>query len=273
MAHSMFEGAIMRITALALAIFSGLPGAQAMAAAPAKPVPPPPVIQVAAPPPLVRTTPPTPIAKLPDPGPITPARRELANQLVQVTQPDGLMIESVLAGWQKGLETEKENFAALDKVSPGLGAELEKRGRAEMVAMVQESMPAMRASLTEIFATSATEDELRQMLAFYQSSAGQKLIRKVMLNTQGDVPEGGFTAEGLSKSNARVAMSTVGEMTTEETLTLIKLGRSPAGRRMQELGPRVQQASADWLNDLMARVPGRLGPIVDALINERLKGK
>lgn len=263
----------MRKLALVLATFAGFPSAQAMAATPAKPTTPPPVIQMSAPPPLVRVASPTPIAKLPDPGPATPARRVLANQLVQVTQPDGLMVESVLAGWQKGLETEKENFAALDKLSPGLGAELEKRGRAEMVAMVQEGLPTLRATLTEIFATSATEDELRQILAYYQSTGGQKLIRKVMLNTQDELPEGGFTAEGLSKSNAKVALSAVGEMTTEETLTLIKLGSSPAGRRMRAMGPRVQEASASWLNDLMARVPGRLDPIIEATISERIKGK
>lgn len=256
---------------VALMVIGGLLGAQAMAA-PTKSTKPP-VIQVPAPPPLVRVTAPPPVLRLPDPGPATPARREIADQLVQAVLPESLMVEGVLFGWQKGLETEKDNFAKLDALSPGLGAELEKRGRAELVLMVKDDMPALHATMAEIYAASATDDELRQILTFYRTPAGQKLIRNVAMGVEIPETTGNFTAEQLTQATTKAAVSAYGSLTSDERVVVIKLGMSPAGRRMRAMTPAVQQASADWLNALMGRVPDRMAPIIEATISERLKGK
>lgn len=263
----------MRKVVLVLAIFSGFPSVQAMAVAPAKSATQRPVIQVPAPPPIVRTAPLASVVKLPDPGPATPTRWEIANQLVQAVLPEGLMVEGVLLGWQKGLEKEQDSFAKLDALSPGLGAELEKRGRDELVLMVKEDMPALHATMAEIYATSATDDELRQILAFYRTPAGQKLIRNVAMGVEVPETTGNFTAEQLTQATTKAAVSAFGALTSDERVALIKLGMSPAGRRMRAMTPAVQQASADWLNALMARVPDRLAPIIEATISERIKGK
>lgn len=252
----------------ALAVM-GATGAMAAPAASSATVPtvPPPVVTRAAPP-----APPAPIRVLP---PVTPERRKLAAQAVGLALSDQMMIEAVLGGWERGQASAKEDMAALEEVSPGLSGKIIDRGKSELLALLNERIPGLRASMTDIYAGSMTEDELRTTITFFQSATGQQFIRKMLMSETGDnmADDLEVTSSEMMKANRAAARETVETLSTPQKADLVRFGFSPAGRAMRVVGAKVQPVAAQWVTSVMADYQQRVGPIIEKIVTDALDAR
>jgi hypothetical protein len=242
-------------------VLAAASGSAAMAAPAATPVAPPPVITPAAP-----QTP----RSLP---PATPVRVALARELVGYTQPPELMTSAVMAGWEKGLAEEQESFDTLDAAQPGFGTQLAERGKAEIVGLVRERIPQLHDRLATHFAASCTEQELKDLIAFYSSPTGAKLIRSItMSDTDTDAfDDNQLTATEATRMNRKASLGAIKELNADDQAAVIKFAFSPAGRAAKMAGPTVQAISAEWLNSVMAEFGNRVERIAQELLEKGAK--
>ena len=140
------------------------------------------------------------------------------------------------------------------------------RGKNELVGLVRSSIGGLKGDIAKIYAEGATDEELTRFMAFYRSTAGQKMIRQVIMSTDDPgLEDGKVTVEELTKSNRSAAIGALKILTQDEKLQIIRLGMSADGRRLRELGPKVQSTSATWLNGVMTTFNERLPGIIQEL--------
>lgn len=222
----------------------------------------------AAPPPPAAVTSAAPeTRKLP---PATPARIALARKLVGYTQPPELMTSAVVKGWEEGLKNERESFDSLEAIQAGLGAKLADRGKAEIVSLVRERIPQLHDRLGALFADNCTEQELQELIVFYSSPAGSKLIRSITLSNSADevFEDDKVTAAEAIQANRQASRAAVQDLSSAEQAEVVKFAFSPAGNAVKTVGPRVQAISAEWMTATMAAFDKRIEPIVQQIVGQ-----
>ncbi len=191
------------------------------------------------------------------------------------TQPADLMMQSVLMGWDRGFAEDRSHFDELDALSPGLGKIVYELGRTEMIAAVDAAIPLFREELSGIFAANASETELRSLIDFYSSPTGKKMIRLMTLADASSGKEAAedevFTTDEVTKANRDAVRASLTQFTPQDRVALLKFGISPAARAAKVAGPKVQAATAGWMNRVMADFKARLDPKVEALVSKRIK--
>ena len=205
---------------------------------------------------------------------VTPARTALARELVGYTQPKELMIEAVMHGWELGVsEQSAAEFDRLDEIQPGLGARLTERGKSELVNLVAVRIPQMQDKLAKLYADNCTEAELKEMIAFYSSATGRKLIRSVtMADKGGDAfDDEKVTAAEATKANREAAKDAVATLDGDEWIEALKFGVSPGGRIVKKLTPQVQAISAEWMTLLLADFGKRMEPITEEMVMQAIE--
>lgn len=202
-----------------------------------------------------------------------PAKIALARQLVGHTQPPELMTHALLKGWDEAKQKDKESFAALDAIEAGLGTKLSDRGRAELTMLVTERIPQLHERLAALFAANCTEQELRELIGFYSSSAGRKLIHSVIMSDAGgdEFDDEKLTAEEAIKINRQASAAAAKTLNSVEQATLVKFAISPAGRAAKAVGPQVQAVSAEWMNGIMSEFSRRIEPIINETVDKAVR--
>ena len=207
--------------------------------------------------------------------PATPARTALAMELVGHTQPPELMIEAVMAGWNKGIaEQDAAELASLDEIQAGLSTRFLDRGKAEIVALVTERMPLMHRRIAAIYADNCTEEELKALIAFYSSPLGIKLIRSMTLSVSGSNPfddDDKVTAAEATQANREAARDAVKSLTGDEWIEATRFGISPTGRLVKRLGPKVQAVAADWMTGLMSDYGTRMETVAEEMVGQAIE--
>jgi hypothetical protein len=67
--------------------------------------------------------------------------------------------------------------AALDQVNPRQGVEVEDVIDQYVTPVVTKNIPALLDATTKLYATTFTREEIDQMIVFYQTPLGQKIIK------------------------------------------------------------------------------------------------
>jgi len=207
-------------------------------------------------------------------SPATPARTALAKDLVGHTQPPELMIEAVMVGWNLGVaEQQASELAALDKIQPGLSGLFLDRGKTEIVALVSERIPQMRQQLAAIYADNCSEEQLRELIAFYSSPLGTKLIRSMTLSVKGSesFDDDQVTAAEATQANREAAQDAVKALSGDEWIAAARFGLSPSGRLVKTLAPKIQSVAADWMTRLMADYGTRMETVAEEMVGQAIE--
>lgn len=184
-----------------------------------------------------------------------------------------MLVQGVADGFDVGAKQDHETRKQLDELSPGLSDKILAASKAEMVATVRGRVAGLQAKMTEIYAANFTNDELRQLLTFFQSPTGAFFIRKLVTSTEG--PEIGeeleITAADMIAVNKAAVSATFKEMTREQKLELFRFGLTPAGRGLRTAGPKIQAASAEWMTSLLKDFEARSTPVIERIVTEELE--
>jgi len=202
--------------------------------------------------------------------PATPARIALARKLVGYTQPPELMTSAVLKGWEEGIRSEGDSFSSLNSIQDGLGAKVAARGKAEIVGLVKDRIPQLHDRLATLFAANCSEQERSELITFYSSSAGAKIIRSITLSNAGAeaLDDDKITADEAMKASREASRIAARTLDSAEQAEMIKFAFSAAGRRVKLIGPEVQAISAEWMTATMAEFGQRIEPIVTDMVEK-----
>jgi uncharacterized protein len=113
---------------------------------------------------------------------IDPAALTLARQLLDamhVSATSDQMVQQMMASMGAGLEAS----------NPGKGAEVQKLLNEVLLPEISKIKPEMLEASANIYAANFSADELKQLLAYYRSDIGRKMIERLptMIQEQGQV--------------------------------------------------------------------------------------
>lgn len=101
----------------------------------------------------------------------------LARRLMELTHADDLI---------RQLEPQAINplLASLKQMNPGREQEIQTLAESDLLPAITKSTAALMPRLVAIYASHYSEDDLRAIIAFYQTPAGQRLIASLPAITQ-----------------------------------------------------------------------------------------
>jgi len=141
---------------------------------------------------------------------------------------------------------------------PGITAVIANAGKQEMIVVLRESFPALRANAAALIGQSLSPQEIDEANVFYGSPTGRKLTQAAVAGARG------ATMDTLIKSAQIAAVDAMGP---EDQAALIALTKTELYPKMAVLGPTLQQSSADWANSVIMRKGGRLQKAVETAGN------
>lgn len=146
---------------------------------------------------------------------------------------------------------------------PGITAVIANAGKQEMIAILRENYPGLRAGVATLVGQSLTPHDIDEANVFYGSPTGRKLVRAAIAGARGaDI--GALVTSGQAAA--------VDAMGPEDTAALIALTKTALYPKISVLGPRLQQSSADWASGLMTREAGRLQKAVESAGTAHIAG-
>jgi hypothetical protein len=147
-------------------------------------------------------------------------------------------------------------FSALEKAYPGLIAVIVESLKPKMLAAYAQKTPLLWERLGSLYANNLTSAELNQMMAFYKSPTGQKVltgfsqtgnnanILKQTRETGGaDMDKLGAAAQ---RDLAATARKVSASFTDTERVAIFKFENSPLGVKLAKLVPQVQRTVIEW---------------------------
>lgn len=200
------------------------------------------------------------IAAPPAPGSKDAAVREDALELARLLNPADQLIS--LAGrsfdeaFDKGMAAEGGG-EALEKAFPGMPAELRRAIRETTLADLRADMPAIHRRYAGFFGASFTPEEVAELLAFYRSPTGAKIIQAKFANLDvskvtdrfAEDPEAKLTAGDVNALNNSAMPGVWKDMSADDVRALMAFALRPVARKLKAAAPQVAQIEAEIANE------------------------
>lgn len=195
----------------------------------------------------------------PPPAAEAPVRAD-ALALVRVLNPEGLMADMVVRTFTDSMRSVVEgsdNYRELEKEYPGLTdaliAAMAKVMREDFVA----DAPALRLRYARFYANHFSPDETAQLMRFYSSSAGQRLVRAKFSKLDAAPMAGEFvedpgmqvSKDHISNMNRAATMSIIGDMSNEDRVALVEFSKQPVFAKLGRARGAIEQLEADIANE------------------------
>lgn len=177
----------------------------------------------------------------------SPALERLLGYIINETD----VIESATANFDVEFDRNFKSGGgdAAEARFPGISGAIKAAGRQEMIAILRDNYPGLRANVTALVSQSLTPRDIEQANVFYGSPTGRKLVRAANTGARG------ADVSAIVKSAQDAA---VGAMSPADNAALDAFARSDVFPKINALGPRMVQSSADWANTVMTREAKRL---------------
>jgi hypothetical protein len=197
--------------------------------------------------------------------------REDALELARLLNPAEPLVEmagrSFDQAFRQGLSQGGET-AALEKEHPGLVAELRKATRDVVLADLQADMPALHRRYARFFSDQFTPAETAELISFYRSPTGAKIIAAKFAN----VDVSGLIDKVTGDPNAKVSTGDIEAMnkgavsamwkgmTADDVRSVLSFGLRPVARKLQAAAPAMAQIETEIANEA--------DPALDAAIEQ-----
>jgi hypothetical protein len=185
--------------------------------------------------------------------------REDALELARLLNPPEPLIK--LAGrsfdeaFDKGMASEGGS-EALEKAYPGIIAALRQTIRDLTLADLKADMPAVHQRYARFFASNFTAAETAELLRFYRSPTGTKVIQakfdNINVSNLSDRfaadPNAKLSAGDIKTLNDSALPGALKGMAAEDIKALIGFGLQPIGRKLKGVAPQMAQIEAEIAN-------------------------
>lgn len=170
------------------------------------------------------------------------------------------------------------NFQMLEDAYPGITGQAIRAMAPHLEASIGQSLPEMQAEVAVVYRRHFDAAELRELIEFYSSPLGRKLIAGV--SEQADfsasldsaVASGGenaITADQLGQGIALGAGKVVDSLTTSERAEVFRFGLSPLGFKLNKLNVEVQALMAEFANRPDPELEAAIAKSLDDVIARR----
>jgi hypothetical protein len=148
-------------------------------------------------------------------------------------------------------------FAAMEKQFPGIGKAVIDAMAPIVIEGTVKRLPELWRRLAPAYFDAFTADELREVIAFYRSPLGTRIIQ--IMGEESDFA--GAMAEAMHSPNGNISQNAVRQgieagsaglvrrLSAEDLRKIGEFMATPAGKKVGEIAPRVQQIAAEWGND------------------------
>lgn len=188
-----------------------------------------------------------------------PARAD-AMALAKVLNPEGPTIEMLVRSFESTLRSTvkgSENYQALERDHPGISDAVVdamlKVAKADAVA----DMPKLRQRYANFFASRFSPEETAEMMRFYSSPAGQRLVMAKFAKLDAGLaasgiaknPEAAVSSGQIREMNRTAANSISNEMSAEDLAALAAFAQTPVFAKVTQARPAMEQLEADIANE------------------------
>lgn len=198
-------------------------------------------------------------------------------RLATVLNPEDLMVAAEKRGFEEELIPalrKHEDYVALEAKYPGIIDEVAMRMRPLLEEYGRASMPQRLQQMGLFFAQRFSRVELEDMLAFYTSPTGQRLIRAMFANAsmQGIVdeaiadPEQQTSIDAVNQIFASSLNALPKALIESDRPVLRELMRKPWFARIRAVAPEMRQLQQQMINEPDPAFEGRLDQVITETI-------
>ena len=195
----------------------------------------------------------------PPPAAEVPVRAD-AVELVRVLNPEGLMADMVVRSFADSMRSVidgSEDYHVLEKEYPGISEALIEAMSKVMRADFIADQPALRLRYARFYADRFSPDETAQLMRFYSSSAGQRLVKAKfskldatpMVGEFVEAPDTQVSKDHIRDLNRAATLSIIGDISREDRATLMEFAKQPVFVKLGQARGAIEQLEAAIANE------------------------
>ena len=179
---------------------------------------------------------------------------DVAKALIDIFHPDEETLEVNVKSWE-AISRRDTYLAELEAEYPGISDSVIAACRPIAIHYLQEMVSRMKLAKARIFADRLTIEELREILAFYSSSAGQRFTRAMTRNVDVDAYADDLSSgEAGSADAADVAITrtfhstlsrVIDETSAEDMAAISRFETSPVALKSLAVGMEADRATSE----------------------------
>ncbi len=203
----------------------------------------------------------------------SPEIEQLSQRFAQLYAPIDLAVDSAMrlgaSEFRRGVE-QGEGGAAWIVENPDLYRHLESAALAVLRGCLERRGPDVQVLIANFAQTNLSANHLRRIIAFFESDGGRAIMQAAttsarpidgLVDAEGNVRE--VTAEDMSRIGEQIPITA---LTRQQQIAIGLFSRTPAGLRMEALGPQFGGIIASSVNAINAQS----GPLMEQAVIDGL---
>ncbi|GEM_PF-2910840 len=179
--------------------------------------------------------------------------------------------QAFLASFDQALEKDS-GLAAMEAAKPGIGKALREAVTAELARQIPDEYQAFSSTMGALYQDILTEQEMDEVIAFYRSAAGQRMMTRMKAAAQTSVEQ--IRQDGDTSDVQGVLQSVTGSalaagiqgMSAEDLQAVTAFSVRPAGLKMAQAQGRVMAATTEQTHAMIARLSTKFRPVIQQVM-------
>ena len=212
---------------------------------------------------------------------IAPARLALGLELARLLNSEAgtiAMLEKMLGESLPRAILADPNVAAMERQYPGIVADMIAAMKPLMITYMRGELPSLWEPLAALYATHLSEADLHEVIAFYSSPTGARIIAFMEQSVDYEpmlremAASGDYALSDAAMDNAEAASveQLPGQLSPGEMAAVVRFTNTPAGRRFVALLEQSKAIVSQWAAEPTPELDARLEAAVMAVINKRI---
>jgi hypothetical protein len=189
----------------------------------------------------------------------TPIRAD-AMELVRILNPEGPMVDMVIRNFSDSMRSvveTNEDYLTLEQDYPGITKAMVEAMTKAMRADLIADLPANRLRYARLYADQFTPSETAELIGFYSSSAGQRLIAakfakldaKPLIEEFVENPDSQVSQQHIRDINRTATNSIIGEMSPDDRAALLAFSKTLVFSKLTAARGAIEKLEAEIANE------------------------
>jgi hypothetical protein len=198
-------------------------------------------------------------------------------ELARILNPEGPMVEMITRNFSDSMRSvieSNEDYRTLEQDYPGISKAMVESMTEAMRADAIADLPHERRRYARLYAEHFTPGETAELMHFYTSSAGQRLIAakfakldvKPLMAEFTENPDAEVSQQHIRAMNRAATSTIVGEMSPDDRAALLAFAKSPVFVKLAAARGAIQKLEADIANEPDPQLDKALEAAADAVM-------